>query len=1038
MIHTNSIMNLVPLRLVEKEFQSQFFVPKNLSDARVADANVLAGVQAASFQMNAKDLAATQFVQQELIQAFSNLGISIEGTFLSVANLLIPSEGLFSAFQDAFYSYLSLDEGSFANAINFLGEYSGVQSSPNFLNLTFEQLFEVPVAEGGSDILAIMFSGESGAVESISVPLNLNSDGNTNDVTSVASEPQTLAVLSPIVFTTTSTTTPPPSTGTGATGAPTTPAQTIDNAESGALNFASSSTYSGNIFVSGPYNGNTIASFGPDGGTRITASFADAIPGSNVSRIPGATVLTLPDGNYLTFYTANVNGHKVGEYVYTLVAPHLLATTTATVFIDDNGQRYFIDTFQYTLTSIFGISRTGEIQVIIKDDKPVATDLINLTPSSEADIAGIGSNLLGDPNTLAGSLITSPVSSEPNYFGANGGTVTNVTIAGGSTVVGASQITVIDSYGNQLVIDRATGSYTYTLTNPVSHSNNQAVVNIYNYQFTDNNGNVANANLTITIQDDTPVALNLHAGAVSENNIETIGSNGLLFPNTIAGYIVAETPTTSTSRYGADGAATDGGITNAALVNVNGATEDGSTPITAITVAGTITQTDIDNSNGALNSSNLGNRSIIVTDSLGNTLVIDAITSQYVYTLNQAFHNDVPDTSASIVFSYQLTDGDGSTSSAQLTVTVNDDQPVAVDQSNSASETALFVNGTETADGNILTGATFGGDGFGELTGINGFTAVGGIITAETTYGTILVYTIAQSGFLVGDYIYTLDSVKTTPIDDSLLSVTDAITYQFIDGDGSVASANLNVAVELNQAPTAVADTNLVDQDGSLNINALAGLLSNDTDPNFGDQLDVLSINGSQANVGSSILLSSGALLTINEDGSYTYDTNGAFDHFTLGQQFIEQINYTMRDAEGLQSSSTLSITVNGSNVAPVANNDSYFNSSDIGAATFSKNAAEGLLANDTDLNIGDVLSISKINGQNVVFGSPISLDVAGQPNDALLTLQSDGSFTFNYNNSLPEDATRSVSFTYQVQDQFGALSNLATVDITVNNIQTS
>src|SRR5262249_28586975 len=56
-----------------------------------------------------------------------------------------------------------------------------------------------------------------------------------------------------------------------------------------------------------------------------------------------------------------------------------------------------------------------------------------------------------------------------------------------------------------------------------------------------------------------------------------------------------------------------------------------------------------------------------------------------------------------------------------------------------------------------------------------------------------------------------------------------------------------------------------------------SGVLGNDSDPD-GDSITVTQVNGSAANVGTQIVLASGALLTVNADGTYTYDPNHAFD----------------------------------------------------------------------------------------------------------------------------------------------------------------
>ena len=51
-------------------------------------------------------------------------------------------------------------------------------------------------------------------------------------------------------------------------------------------------------------------------------------------------------------------------------------------------------------------------------------------------------------------------------------------------------------------------------------------------------------------------------------------------------------------------------------------------------------------------------------------------------------------------------------------------------------------------------------------------------------------------------------------------------------------------------------------------------MLTNDTDVE-GDSLTVVRVNGLAANVGTPVTLASGAIVTLNTDGSFTYDPNG-------------------------------------------------------------------------------------------------------------------------------------------------------------------
>ena len=81
-----------------------------------------------------------------------------------------------------------------------------------------------------------------------------------------------------------------------------------------------------------------------------------------------------------------------------------------------------------------------------------------------------------------------------------------------------------------------------------------------------------------------------------------------------------------------------------------------------------------------------------------------------------------------------------------------------------------------------------------------------------------------------------------------------------------------------------------------------------DVTPN-GDQagLDVTAINGT-ATTGGTIILPSGATLTIAQDGSYTYDAS-TLPPFT-GASFVDSFTYEITDATGVTDTATVTITV--------------------------------------------------------------------------------------------------------------------------------
>ena len=64
------------------------------------------------------------------------------------------------------------------------------------------------------------------------------------------------------------------------------------------------------------------------------------------------------------------------------------------------------------------------------------------------------------------------------------------------------------------------------------------------------------------------------------------------------------------------------------------------------------------------------------------------------------------------------------------------------------------------------------------------------------------------------------------------------------------------------------------------------------------DTLTVTQVNGLGANVGSQITLASGALLTLNADGTFDHDPNGQFEDLGVGERGTDMFRYTVSDGE--------------------------------------------------------------------------------------------------------------------------------------------
>jgi len=113
-----------------------------------------------------------------------------------------------------------------------------------------------------------------------------------------------------------------------------------------------------------------------------------------------------------------------------------------------------------------------------------------------------------------------------------------------------------------------------------------------------------------------------------------------------------------------------------------------------------------------------------------------------------------------------------------------------------------------------------------------------------------------------------------------------------------------------NQDPVAADDAAKVCADETTTINLLEG----DTDPDAGDTISVVSIsdNDETAGVGESITLDSGAVVTLNADGTVEYDGIAAFADLPIGMMDTDSFEYTIEDDNGGSDDGAVDVTVCG------------------------------------------------------------------------------------------------------------------------------
>lgn len=181
---------------------------------------------------------------------------------------------------------------------------------------------------------------------------------------------------------------------------------------------------------------------------------------------------------------------------------------------------------------------------------------------------------------------------------------------------------------------------------------------------------------------------------------------------------------------------------------------------------------------------------------------------------------------------------------------------------------------------------------------------------------------------------------------DGAISDAAARRIAVVADDGALRSTPAIATVTLqaiNDAPVAADDTAETAADTVLTL-AAPGVLANDSDA----ENDALTATGPATSTG-------GAAVTLAADGALTYDPTTAFAGLAAGETATDTFTYTATDPAGAQSSATVSITVTGVNDAPQAGDDAYALTEDTAFTA----AAPGVLANDSDADAGDTLSVT-------------------------------------------------------------------------------
>ncbi|MEX0386269.1 beta strand repeat-containing protein [Spiribacter onubensis] len=772
-------------------------------------------------------------------------------------------------------------------------------------------------------------------------------------------------------------------------------------------------------------------------------------------------VVSAVEGNSTTFPSGVAGSHgtlfldPTGNYTYRL--DNDLAAVQGLGAGDT-----LIDTFRYTISDGEGGTASADLVVTINgtNDAPAASGAITDTSAVEAGVAADGTPVNGsDASGPADALFANVTDTDESAVftvaeakAAGQGTLGAVT--SGST--SASDGLDITGLHGTLTVG-ADGSYRYSVDDADSTVQaldaNATLRDAFTVVVADGAGGRVEQTLNIQIQgtNDAPVT----SGAITDTRAVE------------AGVAADGTPVNGTDASGA---------ADALFANVTDV-DDNASEFT-VAEAKAVGQGTL----GAVTSGSTSASNGLDITGLHGTLTVGADGS-YRYSVNDADPTvQALDETATLTDAFTVVVADGAGGRVEQTLNIDiqgtNDAPAT---SGAVTDTSAVEAGVA-ADGTAVSGSDASGPAdalFSNITDVDddltaltvteakGFFGQFSDVSVESTSSDGLAIT-GQYGTLTvgadGSYRYSVsDEDPTVQALNENATFTDAFTVVVGDGAGGRVEQTLNIEIrgtnDLPTVTTAGSVSNTEDElESGISVNAASSdLLTNATDVDDDNSTLVIGeVNGDQANIGSAVTVmltytdadganqTQGVDLTVSGDGSYSV-ANVDLDALPAGADATGTFNYKVVDDEGaLSTQQTATVTISGTNDAPVLTAGSVSNTEDELEDGISVDAGSSdLLSGATDIDDADgSLTIAEIDGASGKVGTAVTVtlnytdaDGAPQTQDVDLTVSGDGSYSVAGVDldALPagEDATG--TFTYKVADDEGALSLQQTATVTIS-----
>ena len=753
------------------------------------------------------------------------------------------------------------------------------------------------------------------------------------------------------------------------------------------------------VTISGTNDAPTVAAATASVAEDTQISASGTLPQPQDTDIRDTVAFTPLSNAAGTYGTLTLNAD--GSYAYTLnnaspAVQGLGAGETAT------------DVFTYTVTDGHGATASNTLTVTIHGT--------NDAPTVAAAVASVTE----DTQILASGTLPVPHDTDTH-----------------DTVAFTPKLNETGTYGSLTL--NADGTYIYTLNNASPAVQGlgagETATDVFTYTVTDGHGGTGSNTLTVTIRgtNDVPTVAAATASATEDAQITASGTLPLPQDTDIHDTLTFTTKVAEAGLYGtltlnADGSYTytlnnasplvqglgagesvtdafiytasdghGGTVSNTLTVTINGTNDTPSVAAAtasvvedlAPTVSGTLphpTDTDIHDAVAFIPQSNAAGAYGSLTLNANGT---------YTYILN----NGLPavqalNTGGSLTdtFTYTVNDGHGGTASNTLTVTIHgtDEGLPGLTVSDVVEDVRPFTQVTLPVPSD--PGGTLGS---------------AYVYSSSSLQGQYGVFTIAADGTATYTLYNSLPSIQGLGQGETL---TDTLAYSVSNSQGVTLPGSFTVTIHgTNDIPTVAAAVASVTEDTKI---TASGTLPAPQDADIHDTVAFLPQTNTAGLYGS---------LTLSADGTYTYTLNNAsplVQGLGTGESVTDAFTYTVSDGHGGTASNTLTVTITGTNDAPV-----------VAAATATvaedtRTTASGTLPAPQDIDAHDTVSFIPKTGEAGRYGT--------------LTLNADGTWLYTFNNSLgavqglTTGETLTDTFTYTVTDNHGAAST-GTLTITVN-----